>query len=165
MMTWMRTPMGSPFSRTLLGRHAVAGLAAAAVLSGCSGPPAAAPRPLPSPSSKVIQGGPNCRLPRKRPMPEWAGDLPLPPRSYFYKALGRKAGLERGLFVLRVDANGFRAFIDTEWKRAGIRLLRPDAEPGEVEDIFSTPRGTGVFKANDVVCTPPYTRLLLIYGE
>ena len=66
---------------------------------------------------------------------------------------------------MRVDAQAFRAFINEKWKRAGIRFLRPDAEPGEVEDIFSTPHGTaGVFKANDVICSPPYTRLLLIYG-
>lgn len=67
--------------------------------------------------------------------------------------------------MLRIDAKAFRAFIDERWRRAGVRFLRPDAEPGEVEDIFTTPGGTtGVFKANDVICSPPYTRLLLIYG-
>jgi hypothetical protein len=128
-----------------------------------SGPPAR--RSVPSPRSKVIQGGPNCRLPRRRPDPEWLPrDLPLPPRTYFYKPLRPRRGLDRGLFVLRIEAKAFRSFINKRWKRAGIRFLRPDAEPGEVEDIFTTPRGTGVFKANDVICSPPYTRLLLIYG-
>jgi hypothetical protein len=66
---------------------------------------------------------------------------------------------------MRVDVDAFRAFVDARWKRAGIRTLRPDREPGEVEDIFQTPTGTGVFKANDVVCKIPYTRLLLIFGS
>lgn len=65
---------------------------------------------------------------------------------------------------MQTEAKAFRAFVDRRWRRAGITTLRPDEEPGEVEDIFQTPTGTGVFKANDVVCDPPYTRLLLIYG-
>lgn len=127
--------------------------------------PAPSPRALPSPTSKAIEGGPNCRLPRRRPTPRWVPEgLPLPPGTYFYKQLSPKRGLHRGLFVLRVDATGFRAFIDRRWRRAGITTLRPDEEPGEVEDIFRTADATGVFKANDVICDPPYTRLLLIYG-
>jgi hypothetical protein len=59
----------------------------------------------------------------------------------------------------------FKRFVDLRWKREGITILRPDQEPGEVEAVFTTPRGTGVFKANDVICDTPYTRLLLIYGQ
>jgi hypothetical protein len=92
-------------------------------------------------------------------------EIPLPEGTYFYKELRPKGGLDRGFFAMQIDASSFKKFIDSRWKRAGIRLLRPDQEPGEVEDIFTTSRGTGVFKANDVVCEPPYTRLLLIYGK
>jgi hypothetical protein len=67
--------------------------------------------------------------------------------------------------VLRVDAAAFRTFVDKAWERAGITTLRPDREPGEVEDLFQTPAGTGIFKANDVICDVPYTRLLLIYRQ
>ena len=97
-------------------------------------------------------------------MPRWVPeDLPLPKGTYFYKPLPPRKDFTRGLFVMRVDADSFRAFVDRRWRRAGITTLRPDEEPGEVEDIFQTPGGTGVFKANDVICDPAYTRLLLIY--
>ena len=113
----------------------------------------------------MIQGGPDCHLPRRRATPRWVPEnVPLPAGTYFYKRLPPRRGLDRGLFVLRSDAKSFRAFVDRRWRRAGITTLRPDEEPGEVEDIFQTPSGTGVFKANDVVCEPPYTRLLLIFG-
>ncbi|MEA2516700.1 MAG: hypothetical protein QOG16_538 [Actinomycetota bacterium] len=92
-------------------------------------------------------------------------EVPLPKGTYFYKPLPEKKGLRRGLFVMKVDVAAFKDFVDTEWASAGIQLLRPDAEPGELEDLFRTPRGTGLFKANDVVCRTPYTRLLLVYGK
>jgi hypothetical protein len=98
-------------------------------------------------------------------MPGWfPKEVPLPAGTYFYRRLSPRAGLNRGLLAMRIDTKAFKRFIDRKWKRAGIRLLRPDQEPGEVEDIFATPRGTGVFKANDVICATPYTRLLFIYG-
>jgi hypothetical protein len=122
--------------------------------------------PRPSPTSKAIQGGPDCGLPEKIPAPAWQPkEVPLPAGTYFYKQLPSKRGLDRGLFVVRIDVKAFKRFIDSDWPPAGIQLLRPDREPGEVEDIFATPRGTGVFKANDVICKTPYTRLLLIYGK
>lgn len=97
--------------------------------------------------------------------PDWVPDeVPLPAGTYFYKALPPRGDLDRGLFVLRIGAKAFKTFIDERWPRAGIRLLRPDEEPGEVEDVFATPKGTGALKANDVICAAPYTRLLLIYG-
>ena len=176
MMTWMRTPMGLPHLarvdacvRIITRRRGmlVAGLV---LLSACSSP-TPAPRndatlPSPTPSSKAIIAGPNCRLPEEKPLPNWMPkEVPLPPGTYFYRSLPPKRGLDRGHFVMRIDANAFQSFVDTSWDRAGIRLLRPDREPGEVEALFTTSRGTGVFKANDVVCRTPYTRLLLIYGK
>jgi hypothetical protein len=92
-------------------------------------------------------------------------EVPLPDGSYFYKQLPPKGGLNRGLFVMRIDVDAFKAFIGSEWQKAGIQLLRPDQEPGELEDLFRTSRGTGLFKANDVICATPYTRLLLVYGK
>lgn len=89
----------------------------------------------------------------------------MPAGTYFYKPLTEKRGLNRGLFVMRVTTTEFKDFIENEWEPKGIQLLRPDEEPGEVEDLFRTPRGTGLFKANDVVCQTPYTRLLLVYGK
>lgn len=135
-------------------------------LCACSDPAPTSPRAIRSPRSKTIQGGPDCSLPRKRPAPSWVPEeLPLPKGTYFTKRLRSKGSFHRGLFVLRIDAEGFRSFVERQWKAAGITTLRPDREPGEVEDLFNTRGGTGVFKANDVVCDPPYTRLLLIYGE
>lgn len=168
MMIWMISGMASRISQRLTHRARLrrAVLAMALIgLCGCSNPVAGpAPSP-PSPSSRAIQGGPDCGLPHKRPTPAWfPEDVPMPKGTYFYKPLSPKRGLNRGLFVLRVDADGFRTFIDKRWRRAGISTLRPDREPGEVEDIFRTRSGTGVFKANDVICETPYTRLLLIYG-
>jgi hypothetical protein len=140
------------------------------VLGACnSGTPTPAPRPLgatPSPTSKAIQAGPNCELPRERAAPGWVPEeVPLPHGTYFYKGLPSKEGLDRGLFVMRIDVESFKSFTDSKWTSAGIQLLRPDQEPGELEDLFRTSRGTGLFKANDVVCRTPYTRLLLVYGK
>jgi hypothetical protein len=67
--------------------------------------------------------------------------------------------------VLRIDTTEFRTYVRSRWPKAGIFLARQDSEPGEVESLFTTSRGTGLFKANDVICDPPYTTLLLIYGR
>jgi hypothetical protein len=99
-------------------------------------------------------------------MPAWVpDDVPLPPGTYFYRALPDKKGLNRGRFVLRIDTTEFGEFVKTRWVQEGISLGRQDSEPGEVEALFRTSSGFGIFKANDVICDPPYTTLLLISGK
>jgi hypothetical protein len=173
MMTCMRIPIGLP----RLGRKfrsvpiiaRVSLVAMVLLLGACSSGGAVAPptpQASPTPTSKAILAGPNCHLPKRRPTPVWMPDeVPFPAGTYFYKPLSPKKNLHRGLFVMRVTSLEFKDFVDSKWTPRSIQLLRPDQEPGELEDIFRTPRGTGLFKANDVICETPYTRLLLVYGK
>jgi hypothetical protein len=99
-------------------------------------------------------------------MPKWVpDDLPLPEGTYFYRPLKEKDGLHRGRFVVRLDTVAFRQYVKTRWIDAGISLGRQDSEPGETEALFRTKNGFGIFKANDVICDPPYATLLLILGD
>ena len=139
----------------------------ASLLVACNGkePASPPPRPTPTQSSKAIKGGPGCRLPRRKPLPGWLPrrEVPLPRGTYLLRSLAHRTGFDRALFVMRIDTAAFRDFVDTVWLRAGVTTLRPDQEPGEVEALFTTSRATGLFKANDVICKPPYARLLLVY--
>ena len=99
-------------------------------------------------------------------MPDWVpSDLPLPPRTYFYRPLPPKGGLNRGRLVVRMDAAAFGSYVRKEWPAAGYRLARPDSEPGEVESLVSSKTRVGLYKANDVLCDPPYVTLLLILED
>lgn len=146
--------------------QAVAGVVLAVSLAACGGPSTdAAGRPDPTPTSRAITPGPGCKLPRKLPEPRWLPrDLPLPRGTYLYDELRPKAGLHRGKFAVRSQVTQVAAFIRKRWPAAGYALARPDSEPGEAEALFTGPRGSGLFKANDVLCDPPYVTILLIYG-
>ena len=87
----------------------------------------------------------------------------MPPNTYFYRTVQGKPGFDTGRFVLRVEAAAFGRFVKAHWPRAGFSLARPDSEPGEVEALFTGRAGVGLFKANDVVCESPYTRLILVF--
>lgn len=127
--------------------------------------PGAAPAPsTSSPRSKVITPGPGCTVPKPRPTPSWVPErLPLPPKTYFYAERATKKGFHSARFVMHVEAAAFGRFVRSRWRAAGIDLSRPDSEPGEVESLFTSPFGVGLFKANDVLCEPRYTRLILIF--
>ena len=141
---------------------------ALALFTACSSsePSKTAGNARPSPRSKFITPGAGCSTPKEKADPKWMpGELPLPKGTFFYRDLGRKGGFDRGRFVISLDTIGFRKFVRDRWPQADISLARQDTEPGEVESLFTTPQGTGLFKANDVLCEPPYTTLLLIYSK
>ena len=135
------------------------------MMLGCSKTPEeVTTSPSPTQTSRAITSGHRCKLRDKQPYPEWFPDeVPLPKGSYFSKDLPPKGGFHRGLLVLSVKADEFKRFTQTQWDSKGIALFRPDSEPGEVESFFRTSTGTGLFKANDVLCGTPHTRLLFIY--
>ena len=120
--------------------------------------------PKPTPSSMAISPGPGCTVPKEKEQPEWVpADMPLPKGSFFYRELDKRGGFDRGRFVVQIDTVELRRFVFKEWPEAGFVLTRPDSEPGEVESLFRSPDGTGLFKANDVICDPAYTTMLLIF--
>jgi hypothetical protein len=124
----------------------------------------AGPSPQPTHTSKVITPGPGCSIPSRHPTPSWVPDrLPLPPDTYFYAERPAKKGFHNARFVMRISAAAFGRFARSRWRTAGVVLSRPDSEPGEVESLFTSPFGVGLFKANDVLCEPRYTRLILIF--
>ncbi len=119
-----------------------------------------------TPRSKAVTPGPDCETPARKPTPKWVPrELPLPKGTYFYRSLPVRKGFHRGRFVVPgLDARAFKRFAFARWPRAGFELPRPDSEPGEVESLLRAASGTGLFKANDVLCEPPYLTLLLIFG-
>jgi hypothetical protein len=139
-------------------------LALALPLFSCSGTPARTTKPSnPTPTSRAITKGSRCKLRGEKPFPRWVPDVPLPKGSYFSEDLPVRGGFHRGVLVISLDAAAFDRFVKRTWERADIALFRPDSEPGEVESFFRTSSGTGLFKANDVLCGTSHTRLLLIY--
>jgi hypothetical protein len=118
----------------------------------------------PTPSSAAISPGPGCTVLKEKKQPEWVPeDMPLPRGTYFYRELDKRGGFNRGRFVVQIGTVELRRFIFEEWPAAGFVLTRPDHEPGEVESLFRGADGTGLFKANDVLCDPAYTTMLLIF--
>jgi hypothetical protein len=127
-------------------------------------PQAGGRTPHPTPTSKVITPGPGCTIPTEKQAPPWVpARLPLPSGTYFYAERPAKKGFHDARFVVRISAAGFDRFVRSRWEAAGVVLSRPDSEPGEVESLFTSPFGVGLFKANDVLCEPRYTRLILIF--
>lgn len=122
-------------------------------------------RDRPRPRNMTITPGGHCRVPAAKEMPRWfPKGLPLPEGTYFYREVFAKGAFHRGLFVMSLDTGAFFRFVQAQWRKAGVFVSRQDREPGEVESFFTFRGGTGVFKANDVICDPPYTRLSLVYG-
>ena len=150
-------------------RRAAVIFCALVALASCSNGPDAGPQTAPtsatpSPTSGVITPGPGCKIPKEKRAPAWVPSrLPLPQGTYFYEERPAKKGFNEGRFVMRTEAAAFGRFVRSKWRAAGIVLSRPDHEPGEVESLFTSPFGVGLFKANDVLCEPRYTRLILIF--
>ena len=116
---------------------------------------------MPSPTVAL----PKCRKPKKVRYPNWVpDDLPLPAGTYAYKNLPPLGGYERALFYLDMTTQRFTQYVLKKWPEAGFTLGRGDAEPGEVEDDFHKPPAVGAFKANDVICSPGYAIMYLIWA-
>jgi hypothetical protein len=142
----------------------LAALSIAALSISCSKTPVdTTTTPSPTPTSRAITSGPRCKLRDEKPFPGWLPEVPLPKGSYFSQDLPVRGGFHRGVLLISMEAAAFKRFVGRTWERAGISLFRPDSEPGEVESFFRTSSGTGLFKANDVLCGTPHTRLLLVY--
>jgi hypothetical protein len=149
---------------------------AAALLVSCGGDPVARGGARPRPSTPAITGGispfpsgaellPKCNYPREKPYPDWVpDDLPLPDDIYAYEHLPPAGGYKRGLFVIEVTTQEMTEIVLDEWPDAGYPIGRGDAEPGEVEALFSKAPGVGAFKANDVYCRPGYSIMYLIWA-
>ena len=146
----------------------VAAMLCVIVVASCSsgGPdPKATPRTTtPSTPGPSISELPRCKRPKSLSDPKWLPrDLPLPDGTYASQRLPTTVGYSRGLFVLPMGTSDFARFVLKEWPEAGWQLGRGDAEPGEVEDQFIKSPAFGAFKAQDMICSPPHSIMLLIY--
>jgi hypothetical protein len=129
--------------------------------SGTPSAPLQSASPAPSPN---LSGLAPCKLPDRIPFPRWVPkDLPLPPGTYASKDLGQDNGYFKGLFVLNGNTTTLARFVLKEWPAVGYQLGRGDSEPGEVEDQFIKPPAVGAFKAQDQVCNPGFTLMLMIF--
>jgi hypothetical protein len=146
------------------------------LLVSCGGNPVAGRRGRPQPSTPGLTGGlspfpepsellPKCKPPKEKPYPEWVPeDLPLPRGIYSYQHLPKLAGYKRALFAAPVTTHDITKLILDKWPKAGYPIGRGDAEPGEVEALFTKAPAVGALKANDVYCDPGYTIMYLIYA-
>jgi hypothetical protein len=108
---------------------------------------------------------PWCKLPPRLSPPKWLpADLPLPAGTYRYQRLSNVAGYHRALFITPASTVDLARFILDEWPANGWTLGRGDAEPGEIEDQFYKDTAAGAFKAADMNCRHPHSRLLLVFN-
>lgn len=158
-----------------LARRLLPAVVAGVVMVSCGGDPVARGR-RPRPSTPAISGAlspfpdeaellPKCKFPKEIAFPDWVpDDLPLPPGMYAYQHLPPAGGYKRSLFVTTATTQEMTDLVLDEWPGAGYPIGRGDAEPGEVEAVFTKAPGVGAFKANDVYCRPGYTIMYLIWA-
>jgi hypothetical protein len=120
----------------------------------------------PDPTSYDPYGFEVCE-PERVSMPEWLPeDLPLLPGTYATVHEPRIKGYERTFFVIpgRHTVRRMTQLVRHGWQKAGYRLGRDDAEPGEFEAEFSKGIAKGAFKVRTSQCLPRYGTLYLIYA-
>lgn len=151
------------------------------VLGACAADPPAPTGPITRASSSpgLIGGGgvtratavpaaqrPKCSYPDQIDTPDWLpDDLPFPAGTYTAQELSLEQGFHRAVMVIPGDLTAWAQFVLDEWPKSGYFLGRGDAEPGEIEDLFTKAPAVGAFKAVYVYCRPGFSKMLLIYAD
>jgi hypothetical protein len=166
------------FRRALAATASVLLLVGVFTACAADSPPAQTPSASPSKAGLINGGGvvrptalpsgqlPKCSYPKHVATPDWLpGDLPFPPGAYTTQDLGLDGGYHKIVMVIPGDLVALTRFVLDQWPKAGYLLGRGDSEAFEVEDIFQKAPSVGAFKAVSVLCSPGYSKMLLIYAD